>query len=162
MLRIRLSISDLHLMSARRPLTFVLLAALVPACGPSKKHPGLGPPVEPPPGRTAVTSEDIDRNPNVSLEELMATKFPGVAVSRTANGALSIRIRGSNSFMSSGEPLFVLDGIPLQPNPDGSLTGIVPQDIQSIEVLKDAPATSMYGVRGANGVVLITTKRPRQ
>jgi TonB-dependent SusC/RagA subfamily outer membrane receptor len=92
----------------------------------------------------------------------MATKFPGVAVSRTASGGISIRIRGASSFMGNSEPLYVLDGIPLQPSPDGTLTGIVPNDIQSIEVLKDAPATTMYGVRGANGVILIITKRPRQ
>jgi TonB-dependent SusC/RagA subfamily outer membrane receptor len=95
----------------------------------------------------------------VSLEEMMAAKFPGVWVARTADGGISVRIRGSTSVLGNTEPLYVLDGLPLLSGPGGSLTGIVPNDIESIEVLKDAAAATMYGMRGANGVIIITTKR---
>jgi TonB-dependent SusC/RagA subfamily outer membrane receptor len=88
----------------------------------------------------------------------MTAKFPGVWISRTADGALSIRIRGATSVQGSNEPLYIIDGTPIQPGPNGGLTGISPQDIASIQVLKDAAATTMYGVRGANGVIIIKTK----
>jgi TonB-dependent SusC/RagA subfamily outer membrane receptor len=56
--------------------------------------------------------------------------------------------------------LYVIDGVPITPGPGGSLSGINPSDIASIEVLKDAVSTTMYGSRGANGVILIKTKKP--
>src|SRR5438445_13220873 len=68
---------------------------------------------------------------------------------------MQIRIRGVRSISGSNAPLFILDGIPY----DGSLTDINPDDVASIDVLKDASATAIYGSRGANGVVIITTKR---
>ena len=74
------------------------------------------------------------------------------------DGALSVRIRGTNSMQSSNEPLYIVDGTPVQPGPNGGLSGIAPNDIASIQVLKDAAATTMYGVRGANGVIIIKTK----
>jgi TonB-dependent SusC/RagA subfamily outer membrane receptor len=82
-----------------------------------------------------------------------------VDVDETPNG-LVIRIRGVNTFAGKADPLFVIDGLPLEPGIDGALTGINPQDIASIRVLKNASETAAYGVRGANGVILITTKRP--
>jgi TonB-dependent SusC/RagA subfamily outer membrane receptor len=78
------------------------------------------------------------------------------------DGSISVRIRGASSFYSGTEPLYVLDGIPIQPGPRGALTGINPNDIESIEVLKHPPATSLYGVRGANGVIVIKTKLRRR
>lgn len=144
-------------------MAFVLLVALVSACArsgrTSPREPTRAPPSDAP-APAAVTADDIQRTPIVSLEELMAAKFPGVWVARTADGGISVRIRGASSIMGNNEPLYVVDGIPVQTGPGGSLTGIVPNDIESIEVLKDAPATTMYGMRGANGVILITTKRP--
>ncbi len=107
----------------------------------------------------AVTAEDIQRNPSVPLEELMASRFPGVWITRTAEGGISVRIRGATSVLGNNEPLYVLDGIPIQAGQNGALTGIAPNDIASIEVLKDAAATAQYGVRGANGVIIIKTKR---
>jgi len=107
-----------------------------------------------------VTGEDIDRTPSVPVEELMKTKFPGVWISRTADGGISVRIRGATSLQGSSEPLYIIDGVPIQTGPNGSLTGIAPNDIASIQVLKDAAATTMYGVRGANGVIIIKTKIP--
>jgi TonB-dependent SusC/RagA subfamily outer membrane receptor len=63
--------------------------------------------------------------------------------------------------VSGNEPLYVVDGIALPPAPGGALIGVDPRDIERIEVLKDAAATSSYGVRGGNGVILIRTKRGR-
>jgi TonB-dependent SusC/RagA subfamily outer membrane receptor len=91
------------------------------------------------------------------------SKVPGITVSRTRDGSIAIRIRGgSSSFYGSNDPLYIVDGVPFQVGQDGGLTGINPRDIASIEVLKDAGATAIYGVRGANGVVIITTKQAGQ
>ena len=70
-----------------------------------------------------------------------------------------VRIRGSQSFY--GDPLYEIDGVTITPGPNGSLSGINPSDIESIKVLKSAAETSMYGSRGANGVIIIKTKRPK-
>jgi TonB-dependent SusC/RagA subfamily outer membrane receptor len=112
------------------------------------------------PGASSVTSEDIGRAPGQSIEELLMTRFPGVSVIRTSDGGIAIRIRNATSVSGGNEPLYVLDGTPIQPGPDGSLAGLNPNDIASIEVLKDAVSTTMYGGRGANGVIVIKTKRP--
>ena len=87
------------------------------------------------------------------------SRFPGVVVTRTPDGGLAVRIRGTTSIHGSNEPLYVIDGVPIRPGPGGALAGINPYDIESIEVLKDPASTTMYGVRGANGVIVITTKR---
>jgi len=113
-----------------------------------------------PPAPTTVTSEDIDRQPGRPIEEVLMGRFPGVDVRRTADGGIAVRIRGATSIRGSNEPLYVVDGIPIQPGPNGSLTGINPHDIATIQVLKDPAETAMYGMRGANGVIVITTKRP--
>jgi TonB-dependent SusC/RagA subfamily outer membrane receptor len=144
-------------------LALALLVGLTSACGrPGRTGPGE--PVNAAPGDArggiAVTAEDIQRTPSVSIEELLASRFPGVWVSRSPDGGLVIRIRGATSVTGRNVPLFVIDGISIETGPSGSLSGIVPNDIESIEVLKDAAATAMYGVRGANGVIVITTKRP--
>jgi TonB-dependent SusC/RagA subfamily outer membrane receptor len=111
-----------------------------------------------PPPASSVTSDDIERAPGQSLEELLQGRIAGVTVSRTADGGIAVRIRGQTSLVGTNEPLYVLDGIPMQPGPNGSLTGINSYDIESIEVLKDAVSTVMYGARGANGVIVIKTK----
>jgi TonB-dependent SusC/RagA subfamily outer membrane receptor len=114
------------------------------------------------PGGTALTAEDIQRTPSVSIEELLTSRFPGVWVARNPDGGLVIRIRGATSIAGRNEPLFVIDGIYIEPGRNGSLKGIVPNDIESIEVLKDVSETAMYGVRGAHGVIVIKTKRSGQ
>jgi iron complex outermembrane receptor protein len=91
-------------------------------------------------------------------EELLAGRFPGVEVYR-APGGIAVRIRGSSSVYGSNEPLYVVDGMPIDPGPGGALVGINPSDIEKIEVLKDAGSTAQWGVRGANGVIVIKTKR---
>ena len=71
-----------------------------------------------------------------------------------------MRIRGGSSLRGSNTPLYVLDGIEIAPGPNGYLTGVNPNDIESIQVLKEPAETALYGVRGANGVIIIRTKRP--
>jgi TonB-dependent starch-binding outer membrane protein SusC len=95
-----------------------------------------------------------------SMESLFAGKFPGVEVSKAPGGGISIRIRGASTVLGSADPLFIIDGARVQSGP-GGLVFLDPGDIKSIEVLKDIGSTSLYGSEGANGVILITTKRAR-
>lgn len=92
-----------------------------------------------------------------ALENLQG-KAAGVAVfnSNQPGSSPSIRVRGSGSISASSEPLYVVDGFPLM---DGDISDINPADIESMEILKDASATAIYGSRGANGVIMITTKK---
>jgi len=107
-----------------------------------------------------VTSEDIDRQgaSDQPLEKILQGRVAGVTVSRAPDGGIAVRIRGASSVYGNNEPLYVIDGMPVQPGPNGSLTGINPYDIESIKVLKDPADTAMYGMRGANGVIVIKTK----
>lgn len=107
-----------------------------------------------------MTSGAIEKRPQESIASLLQGRTSGVLVTVLADGSLSIRIHGASSFYASGEPLFVVDGTPFTPGVGGGLSGINPHDIESIEVLKYPPATTLYGLRGANGVIIITTKRP--
>ena len=110
---------------------------------------------------TAVSSasgEKMRSNSPRTVADMLVGRFPGVEVRQLANGTTSIRIRGSRSFRSTEEPLIVVDGIP-QNNGGTALMDLSPRDVQSIEVLKDAAATSVFGSRGANGVILISTRR---
>lgn len=86
-------------------------------------------------------------------------KVPGITVSRTSSGALAIRIRGGGSLNGNNSPLYVVDGLAVEAGPQGEMPGISPYDIESIKVLKDTEAMTLYGSRGANGVIIITTKR---
>lgn len=107
---------------------------------------------------SSVSSKEISELPITSTEQALQGRTPGVDVVSTGNrpgAGVSVRIRGRRSFSAGNEPLYVLDGIPLA----GNNNDINPMDIESIEVLRDASATAIYGSRGANGVVLITTKR---
>lgn len=127
---------------------------------------------------TSVRIDETEAGQSTSLNQLLQGRAAGVQVtsnSASPDGGVSILIRGASSFNSSSEPLYVVDGIIL--NTDGSsqlmsdklgeggtdestngLMGINPMDIASIEILKDASATAIYGSQGANGVILITTK----
>lgn len=95
----------------------------------------------------------------VHLEELLHGRVAGVQVLPTPSGGFAIRIRGPSSIYGSNEPLYVMDGLPLHVDPGRGIDWLNPADIERIDVLKDASATAMYGMRGANGVVLITTRR---
>ncbi len=100
--------------------------------------------------------EDLHRGHPGTLADMLA-RIPGVRVVDMIEGGMSVRIRGSSSFVGSEEPLFVIDGLPIQ-STDGALDTVNPSNIESISVLKDADATAIYGSRGANGVILIKTK----
>ncbi len=105
-----------------------------------------------------VTSKQITEMPLTSLGQALQGRAAGVDVSQSGSkpgSAPKILIRGRRSFNAGNDPLYVVDGIPLS----AGYEDINPNDIQSMEVLKDATATAIYGARGANGVILVTTKR---
>ncbi|MFV8339369.1 SusC/RagA family TonB-linked outer membrane protein [Flavobacterium sp. LB3P21] len=123
-----------------------------------------------------ITSKDIDKQPVTNVLAAMQGRMAGVDIlqdSGSPGGAFSIKIRGTNSLRADGnQPLYIIDGVPYSSETIGSiatsgtapsltspLNSINPSDIESIEVLKDADATAIYGSRGSNGVVLITTKK---
>jgi TonB-dependent starch-binding outer membrane protein SusC len=109
----------------------------------------------------SVVPDGLNRSNARSVIDLIEGRIPGVHVQRTGAG-ITLRIRGQNSFVGSSEPLVVLDGLPVrQGTLMHTLMGISPHDVARIDVLKDAGSTSIYGSRGANGVILITTRRAR-
>ncbi|OQP61980.1 SusC/RagA family TonB-linked outer membrane protein [Niastella vici] len=114
----------------------------------------------------SVKSAQLQERPAASVNEALSGRIAGVQVSTNSGrpgGATRIRVRGFSSINSSNNPLYVVDGvyIPIgnQTLNSNSIDYINPNDIASVEVLKDASGTAIYGARGANGVVLITTKR---
>ena len=108
----------------------------------------------------AVTRQEIEDKQGESIEKQIQAKSPGVVVTRTADGGIAVNIRGSSSSMASNEPLYVIDDVPVSAGPGGALVGLNPHDIESIAVLKNPEDTGIYGSRGANGVIVIKTKRP--
>ena len=134
---------------ALKLLMFVPLVALMSCAssGNQKDPPYTGP-------------QDSNVDDGKTIENMMTARFPGVSVSRAEDGGLHIRIRGgSNSFYGSSEPLYIVDDAPLDVGPKGLLY-LNPYDIERIEVLKNPEDVGVYGVRGANGVIKITMKRP--
>ncbi|HKO15415.1 MAG TPA: TonB-dependent receptor plug domain-containing protein [Gemmatimonadaceae bacterium] len=108
--------------------------------------------------RSTVEGEQLRALHAVRFEDLLRG-IPGVEVN--GSGAnISVRIRGIATLNGSSDPLYVLDGVPLQLGSREALTSIDPKTVERIDVLKDAGATALYGARGANGVILITTHRP--
>ncbi|MEQ8548690.1 MAG: SusC/RagA family TonB-linked outer membrane protein [Cyclobacteriaceae bacterium] len=118
-----------------------------------------------------VGSEEISRVRGNSIENILQGQVAGVVVSESAEpgGGIGIAIRGTNSILGGTQPLYVVDGIPINPIEDAqgnagggqaqsSLSFLNPNDIEKVEIMKDAAATALYGARGANGVVIITTK----
>ena len=105
-----------------------------------------------------VTSKVIEDRPVQNALQAMQGRVTGVDItSNNRPGELGdIRIRGNRSINATNEPLYVIDGIPMTA---GSMADINPGDIESMEILKDASATAIYGSRGANGVILVTTKK---
>ena len=116
----------------------------------------------PTPQASTVTSEDIHPAPNEPIEKVLQGRVSGVDVTQAADGGVAVRIRGQGSVYGNTAPLYVLDGQIIQPGPGGSLSGISPYDIESIKVLKDPADLTMYGSRGANGVIVIKTKRTKR
>jgi TonB-linked SusC/RagA family outer membrane protein len=125
-----------------------------------------------------LTEDEMNKSVASSPTEMMQGRVPGVNISQN-NGepgaGMSVRVRGTNSIRSGQEPLYVVDGVPLDNadlTPDGAtpagidqgsnknpISFLNPEDIESIDILKDASSTAIYGARGANGVILITTKK---
>lgn len=122
----------------------------------------------------SIKADDIQKSKSISFMEALQGRLAGVQVTSSSGepgAAANINIRGANSFASGTQPLYVIDGVQIDINNDevassgfgnttlsNPLAGISPSDIASIEVLKDASATAIFGSRGANGVVIITTK----
>ncbi len=129
---------------------------------------------------TSVDTEALEKAPVVSLDQMLQGTAAGVSVTQASSapgGGISIRVRGASSISGNSEPLYVIDGFPIENDPDAAspgnggratasvpsnpLAALNPQDIESLQVLKDASATAIYGARGANGVVIITTRKGR-
>nr|WP_295873735.1 TonB-dependent receptor [uncultured Chitinophaga sp.] len=109
---------------------------------------------------STVSSKALREVPVTNVQQMLQGRVPGVYVNNTGNrpgSQPSVLIRGVRSFSAGNEPLYVVDGVPLA----GGLNDINPDDIESIEVLKDASSTAIYGSRGANGVLIVTTRRGR-
>jgi len=83
---------------------------------------------------------------------------PGITLTQSGGGRIKVRVRGITSFTANNQPLFVVDDMPVDPEPDGSLPGVVLTEIESIKVYKDPADTSRWGMRGANGVIVVKTK----
>lgn len=143
--------------SPRAALSLAVVLAVAAGCA---SHAGARGPS--PREESTVTSEDIERQgaTDQPLEKVLQGRVAGVTVTRAPDGSIAVRIRGSTSILGNSEPLYLVDGMPIQPGPSGSLAGINPSDIESIKVLKDPAETALYGSRGANGVIIIKTKRP--
>ena len=147
----------------------VAVLAGLPACG---RAPANGPE---PDGPTLAESDSIadavlagtrdvaderqwrGTNPT-RVEDLLVGRFAGVEVTRGSTGALVVRIRGGSSLRGDGQPLYVIDDQIIEPGPGGALMGINPWDIARIRVLKDPADIGIYGSRGGNGVIVITTR----
>jgi TonB-dependent SusC/RagA subfamily outer membrane receptor len=156
-------------------LVMVLMAGEALGCARASSSP---PPPEPAPearggaGRSVesegtgsvavVRGDDLRGIPVVHVEQLLQGRVAGVQIIDLPGGGISVRIRGPGSINGDTEPLYVVDGMLIQSSSGRGLYWLSPGDIQRIEILKDASTTSMYGVRGSNGVVLITTRRGKR
>lgn len=110
-----------------------------------------------------IDSKTLEERPVTSVNEAIQGRMPGVSITTNANPAddSSIKIRGVNTINSGSDPIYVVDG-QVMDNTYGGFNSINPNDVENIQVLKDASATAIYGSRGANGVVLITTKKAKK
>ena len=141
---------SMSVLSRRTGLACVMLASLFLGCSPAR----TGPDVTTTP---AVTAADL-RNPNEPIEQVLQRKVPGLVVTRVGN-EIALQIRGSTSYNGTmTPPLYVLNGSPFAPGTGGVLSGINPEDIETVRLLRGADAT-LYGIDGANGVIVITTKK---
>ena len=126
--------------------------AVVGGFGCHRSHPAESAP--------AVSRQELEDKQGEPIDKQIQSKSPGVVVTRTPDGGIAVNIRGSSSVMGSNQPLYVIDDVPFEAGPDGALVGINPHDIESIAVLKNPEDTGIYGSRGANGVILIRTRKP--
>ena len=105
---------------------------------------------------SVVSTKELTKNPSTSAAQALQGKAAGVVVTQSGQpgGGSSIRVRGVGSINRGADPIYVVDGVQV-----GNIDGIQPQDIESMQVLKDASATAIYGANGSNGVIIVTTKR---
>lgn len=103
-----------------------------------------------------VSTKELTKNPAPSAAQALQGKAPGVLVTQSGSpgGGATIRVRGVGSINKNADPIFILDGVQVS-----DISGIQPQDIENMQVLKDASATAIYGANGSNGVIIVTTKR---
>ena len=109
---------------------------------------------------SSIKAEDIANQPISDFRQSMAGKMPGVQVMQTGGdpeGNVMVRVRGISSATAGNDPLYIVDGVPME----NGLSNLNTNDIESMEVLKDASSAAIYGSRGSNGVILITTKKGR-
>lgn len=106
-------------------------------------------------GAFDIVNQDVLDKPSVTIADRLVGKVAGVQTSTTADGNISFTIRGSGTFQSDAEPLVVVDGFPISTG----MVSINPNDVESISILKDAAAASIWGARASNGVIVITTKK---
>ncbi len=117
-------------------------------------------------GAFAGAAERVDveqalkERPAARVSDLLKGRTSGVIVTEGAGGGVRVRIR-SSAARSAADPLYVIDDMPVTPDPGGTVPWLNPYDVASITVLKDAAAAAIYGMRGAGGVIVITTKRGR-
>lgn len=131
----------------------VIDGTIVVAFGTAKKDAYTG-------SATVVKSEDIAKSQQSNVAQSLAGKVAGVQLTNTSGqpgSSPSIRIRGFSSLNAGNDPLWIVDGMPYS----GDLSNLNPSDIESMTVLKDAASNALYGARGANGVVMITTKKAK-
>ena len=138
-----------------------IAAALAAACGGTTARP----PATTTNTGAVTTVVPTETDARVSRVEDLLRGVAGLEVTPLPNGSYRLRIRGQRSIRDNpgdDDPLLVIDGIPVSSaSMSSALAGLAPSDVARIEVLKDAAATSVYGSRGANGVIVITTKRAR-
>ncbi|WP_345232729.1 TonB-dependent receptor [Olivibacter ginsenosidimutans] len=129
---------------------------------------------------SSIKSSDFNKGTNTTFDQMISGKASGVQIiqnSAEPGGGVSVRIRGASSINAGSSPLYVIDGLPIDNAPAvtggganfdaprvprNPLAALNPADIESIEILKDASATAIYGARGANGVVIVTTKKGKE
>lgn len=139
-------------------LTCALVGSLAACSGRSAPNQPTDPQQQPRNTQSnVITADQIREWPtSVSVEELIARLVPGVRIQRRNDGSIGLQIASLSSGGNTGEPLFVVDGVPVRRT--GGALGLNPRDVERIEVLKDGGSTAAYGFRGTYGVILITTK----
>lgn len=114
---------------------------------------------------SSISADDINKSLNTTVQQALQGRVAGVDVTQnsgTPGGGVTVNIRGINTINGSNQPLYVLDGLQIDGSSQNVMATINPSDIESIEVLKDASATAIYGSKASNGVILITTKRGKK
>jgi TonB-dependent SusC/RagA subfamily outer membrane receptor len=155
----------IHRSRTTRAITCVATLALVSGCSTSRARPRVAGDDEASPPRTSTSSDnhvgrDRANQSYARIEDLIEGRAPGVRVLHNQDGSIRLQIRGISSPTGHNDPLVVIDGSPTtELRPGSALAALNPSDVVSIDVLKDAASTAFYGMRGANGVIVITTRQ---